>query len=161
VDESGFESKDMTPGVVSSRVVSRRLKLIQDLLDRIRARPLDSLDAFLADSDNYPVAESCLRRSLEALLDIGRHILAKGYGTAASEYKEIPKLLRKHDVITEDEARTLHTLAGYRNRMVHFYYDVTEEELYQICVHELGDVEQIADAFRRWVKQHPDKMEQA
>ena len=34
-------------------------------------------------------ADSCLRRSLEALFDIGRHILAKGYARGVTEYKEI------------------------------------------------------------------------
>ncbi len=151
----------MTPSVVSARVIGRRLKMIQDLLEQIRALPLSSLDVFLADSRNYGAAESCLRRSLEALFDIGRHILSKGYGVAASEYKEIPKLLQKQGALTESEARTLYTLAGYRNRMVHFYDEVTGEELYRICTQELGDVERIAEAYRRWVKQHPDKMEQA
>lgn len=151
----------MTSGNVSARVIGRRLKMIEDLLRQIRALPLDSPTAFLADSTSYPVAESCLRRCLEALLDIGRHILAKGYGAAASEYKEIPKLLQKHAALAEDETHILLVLAGYRNRMVHFYYEVSEEELYRICVQELGDIERIADAYRRWIKQYPDKMEQA
>jgi uncharacterized protein YutE (UPF0331/DUF86 family) len=151
----------MTSGNVSARVIGRRLKMIEDLLRQIRALPLDSPAVFLADSKNYPVAESCLRRCLEALLDIGRHILAKGYGAAVSEYKDIPKLLQKHAALAEDESHTLHILAGYRNRMVHFYYEVSEEELYRICAQELGDIERITDAYRRWVKQHPDKMEQA
>ncbi len=151
----------MTPGTVSARVISRRLKMIQDLLQQIQALPLDSLDTFLADWRNYAIAESCLRRSLEALLDIGRHILAKGYGLAVSEYKEIANLLQKQAALAEDEAKILRTLAGYRNRMVHFYYEVTEEELYRICAQELSDIERVGDAYRRWVKQHPDKMEQA
>jgi hypothetical protein len=39
----------MTPGGVSARVVSRRLKMIQELLQQIRTLPLDSHDTFLAD----------------------------------------------------------------------------------------------------------------
>ena len=31
---------------------------------------------------------------------------------------------------------------GYRNRMVHFYHEVMEEELYQILINNLADVEQ-------------------
>jgi len=151
----------MTPGGVSARVISRRLQMIQELLQQIRTLPLDSHDTFLADRRNYSIAESCLRRSLEALLDIGRHILAKGYGRAVSEYKQIAALLQEYEALSANEARVLRTLAGYRNRMVHFYYEVTEEELYRICAQELGDFERIGDAYRRWVKQHPDKMEQA
>lgn len=151
----------MTPSTASFRVISRRLKLIQDLLDRIRARPMDSLDVFLTDPDNCLVVESCLRRSLEALLDIGRHILAKGYGIPVGEYKQIATALQQEECLSKEEEHILYTLAGYRNRMVHFYYEVTDEELYQICAQDLGDIERICDAYRRWVKEHPDKMEHA
>lgn len=150
----------MTSGLVSARVVGSRLKLIQDLLDQIRALPLENRGAFLADQRNYPIAESCLRRSLEALLDIGRHILAKAFGLAVSEYKEIASTLQKQKAISDDEARILGALAGYRNRLVHFYDEVSAEELYDICSRELGDVERIADAYRRWLKAHPEKVGQ-
>ena len=55
-----------------------------------------------------------LRRSLEALLDLGRHILAKGFGVGVTEYKEIASELCRHGVLTEADAALLRTLAGYR-----------------------------------------------
>ena len=118
---------------------------------------MQNRDTFLADPRNIGAAESYLRRGLEALLDVGRHILAKGFGLAVSEYKEIGAALRRQGVLAEDEAKTLRMMAGYRNRLVHFYYEVTAEELYQICVHELSDVERISDAYRRWLNAHPEK----
>jgi uncharacterized protein YutE (UPF0331/DUF86 family) len=151
----------MMPGLVSARIISRRLAIIDNLLRQIRALPLDSREAFLSDPRNYASAESCLRRSLEALLDIGRHILAKGYGSAVSEYKAVSTALRNHDVLREEEAGILHTLAGYRNRMVHFYDELSESELYDTCVRELGDIERVCDAYRRWLKAHPEKLERA
>ena len=32
-------------------------------------------------------------------------------------------------------------MAGYRNRLVHFYFEVSPEELYQILQNNLDDVE--------------------
>ncbi len=86
----------MTPAEISRRVVVDRLDLIATLLADIRALPLEDRTSFFADRRNTWAAESCLRRSLEALLDIGRHILAKGFGIGASEYKEIPRWLNEH-----------------------------------------------------------------
>ncbi len=150
----------MTPGLVSARVVASRLQMIEDLLGQIRSLPLENREAFLADQRNYPAAESCLRRCLEAILDIGRHILAKGYGIAVSEYKEVATALHQQGALEAADARLLRTLAGYRNRMVHFYYEVSADELYRICADELGNVERIADAYRRWLKEHPGQVEQ-
>jgi uncharacterized protein YutE (UPF0331/DUF86 family) len=31
-------------------------------------------------------------------------------------------------------------MAGYRNRMVHFYGEITEKEIYHIIQEELGDI---------------------
>ncbi len=50
---------------------------------------------------------------------------------------------------------------GRRLELIQIYDEVSEEELYRICAQELGDIERISDVYRRWVKQHPDKMEQA
>jgi uncharacterized protein YutE (UPF0331/DUF86 family) len=96
---------------------------------------------------------------LEALLDIGRHILAKGYGIAVTEYARVGERLGTDSGFSQDEAKLLQQLAGYRNRMVHFYHEVTSEELHRICRDELGDVERISDALRRWVQENPDKID--
>ena len=79
----------MTPGQISKRVVADRMAWVEAMLGEIRALPLGDRPAFFADSRNVWAAESCLRRALEALLDLGRHILAKGFGLGVSEYKEI------------------------------------------------------------------------
>ena len=40
-------------------------------------------------------------------------------------------------------------LAGYRNRLTHFYAEITPEELFLIVTGELGDVEKVADELQR------------
>ena len=77
-------------------------------------------------------AESCLRRAQEALLDLGRHLLAKIFGEAVAEYKRIAEELDRRQVLAPEAAHRLRVLAGYRNRMVHLHHDVTKEELYSI-----------------------------
>lgn len=151
----------MTPGYISKRLVVDRLALVADLLREIRALPLDDRQAFFADHRNVWAAESCLRRSLEALFDLGRHILAKGYGLGVSEYKEIANGLQAQGVFSASEAATMRLLAGYRNRLVHFYHEVSAEELYQVCAQQLGDLELVRAACQRWLKEHPERLDQA
>lgn len=151
----------MTPKAISKRVVIDRLTLITDLLREIRALPLGDHHAFFADRRNIWTAESCMRRSLEALFDLGRHVLAKGYGLGVSEYKEIATKLQEQGVLSESEAATMYLLAGYRNRLVHFYHEVSAEELYQICSDQLGDIEVMQNAYRRWLTHHPEKLDDA
>jgi uncharacterized protein YutE (UPF0331/DUF86 family) len=101
-----------------------------------------------------------LRRGLEALLDIGRHIMAKGFGVGVSEYREIAEKLGENGVLSKEEIMLLKTLAGYRNRLVHFYHEISKQELYQICKNELNDLLVIKDAYLHWLKSHPDMLDE-
>jgi uncharacterized protein YutE (UPF0331/DUF86 family) len=151
----------MSPGKISEKVVTDRLSWIEEMLGGIRALPLADLNAFVQDPRNVAAAESYLRRSLEALLDMGRHILAKAFGMAVSEYKSIPQGLREAGILSEEETRLLRDMAGYRNRLVHFYDQVSTEELYTICAERAGDVLQIAYCLRDWVASHPELVDRA
>jgi uncharacterized protein YutE (UPF0331/DUF86 family) len=114
----------------------------------------------MQDTRNIWAAESCLRRVLEALFDMGRHIAAKGFGEAVTEYKEIASTLNRRNVISASDLELMKKLAGYRNRLVHFYHDVSADELFEICASHLGDVEQVVNALRSWLANNPNIMDE-
>jgi uncharacterized protein YutE (UPF0331/DUF86 family) len=151
----------MSPGKVSRRITADRLAWIERMLMEIRNLPLGSIETFLSDSRNVFAAESCLRTSLEALFDLGRHILAKRYGIGVSEYKEIALELERQRVLDSDRASILKILAGYRNRMVHFYHEITATELYEICTRELDDVRKVKEALLQWLQADPENMDES
>lgn len=150
----------MVAGKISKRVAADRLGWVDRMLVEIRALPLNSKSEFLQDSRNIWTAESCLRRALEALFDLGRHVAAKGFGEAVTEYKEIASALRRHNVISIDDVSLMQKLAGYRNRLVHFYHDVSEDELFEICSSRLGDVERLAEVLRGWLSKNSNLMDE-
>jgi uncharacterized protein YutE (UPF0331/DUF86 family) len=150
----------MSPGKISRRITADRLARIDRMLTEIRNLPLDNIESFLGDSRNVFTAESCLRTSLEALFDLGRHILAKGFGIGVTEYKQIASELERHGVLDSESALLLRVLAGYRNRMVHFYHEITSEELYEICTSELKDIEKTQQALLSWIRAHPKHIDE-
>ena len=54
----------------------------------------------------------------------------------------------------------LRTLGGYRNRLVHFYHEVSARELFDICKNELDDLLRIKNAYLYWIKENPDKIDE-
>ena len=148
----------MSPGKLNRRILTDRLSWIDRMLSEINALPLESYESFSEDNRNIWSAESCLRRALEALLDLGRHILAKGFGRGVTEYKQIARELRETHVLDADKADVLKLLAGYRNRMVHFYHEIEPRELYRICCEDLHDIRETRDAFSAWIGAHPEYM---
>jgi uncharacterized protein YutE (UPF0331/DUF86 family) len=149
----------MTPGKIRTAIVAERVAWVRKMLEAIRNLPLGSYEQFREDPRTPAAAESHLRRALEALLDLGRHILAKGFALAPAEYKEVADELGKIGVLSEEDRALLRQMAGYRNRMVHFYHEVSQEELYYICSRQLSDVEHVCEAMLQWLNEHPEKMD--
>jgi len=151
----------MTPSGLREKILVERAAWIRKMIEGIKALPLDSRESFLSDPRNAASAESYLRRALEALMDLGRHILAKGIGKAVTEYKEISRELHREGVLHSTDASLMRELAGYRNRMVHFYDEVTTDELYNICHDQLNDVERILAAILKWINSNPELLDRS
>jgi uncharacterized protein YutE (UPF0331/DUF86 family) len=149
----------MTPTTAKKRIVAQRAEYVFQMVSEIRRLPLENVHVFSADKRKIWAAESCLRRGLEALLDLGRHILAKCFAKGVTEYKQIAEELEKEKVLSPGNATLLRTLAGYRNRMVHFYDKIGPEELYAICSKELEDLLMIRHAYLEWIKANPESVD--
>ena len=148
----------MMASAVRAEIVAERIAYIRNMIGAIGSLPQSSYDDFSADARNGAAAESYLRRALEALFDLGRHILAKAFAVAPAEYKQIAAELAKNGVLSKEEGRVLTEMAGYRNRMVHFYHEIGEQELYNICRDRLIDIQGLIDILARWLREHPEKV---
>jgi uncharacterized protein YutE (UPF0331/DUF86 family) len=142
------------------------IKQIEDRLGFIiksiaRLKRLSRLDQqdFLKE-DNPAVAESYLGRSLEAMFDIGRHIIAKTAGKGMVEYKEIGRALGQEGIVTGDQSEKLILMAGYRNRLVHFYHEISDGELYTILNNNLSDVETFVKEIKRFIESYKAQQDQ-
>jgi uncharacterized protein YutE (UPF0331/DUF86 family) len=151
----------MTPSGLREKVIAERVAWIAQMLADIRALPLENRAAFSTDRRTLAAGESCLRRALEALLDLGRHLLSKGLGLAVAEYRDIPLRLAETGVLSAEEAELLGQMARYRNRMVHFYHEVSAHELHDLLTDKLADIERLTTTLTRWVADHPDAVDRS
>lgn len=98
-----------------------------------------------------------LRLTLEGVFNITAHILSRIPGARETEYKRMASKLGEKGIVDAEFAKTkLVQMAGYRNRLTHFYAEVKAEELYKICRENLGDVEDFLKAIKNLLE-HPEK----
>lgn len=135
------------------------LRFIEVCLQELKPFSVMSPEDFLSDKKNPPFVESYLRRMLEAVFDIGRHILARTYGFRDIEYKTIAKELGEKGIITKELSEQLYVMAGYRNRMVHFYREISPAELHQIVRNNLTDFEVFSREISAFVKAYKEREE--
>ncbi|KKT41490.1 hypothetical protein A2W54_04075 [Candidatus Giovannonibacteria bacterium RIFCSPHIGHO2_02_43_13] len=109
--------------------------------------------------DGHKLAEYHIHRALEGIFHIGSHILSRIPGGQAAEYKEIARKLGEFGIMDKSYANgALSKMAGYRNRIVHFYAEIIPEELYGIINNDLGDFEIFLKAVKN-VLEHPEKFD--
>jgi len=121
--------------------IEKNLSLIQEFLIELKKLSLMPMEEFLSDKRNPAAAESYLRRSLEAIFDVSRHILAKSYGFKDIEYKKLALELGEKGIVEKEYSRTLVKMAGYRNRLVHLYHEIDSHEIFDILKNHLPDIE--------------------
>jgi len=120
-------------------LIEERLTQIRVSCNRLKQMEPLNLEEFLTTPDSYAIAEHHLRRALESVFDIGRHIIAKqGLGKPAN-YRQIIEILAQQEIIPLEFSRNIHGLAGYRNRLVHEYAKITPEEIHRIIQERLDD----------------------
>lgn len=124
---------------INKTIIEERIRLLEKYFERLKEFENLSLGR-LALPENFDAVAWNLRCALEATFDICAHILSRIPGVRAVEYKEMAIEMGKQKIVpTEFAEKTLYKMAGYRNRLTHFYFEVTPEEVYDIIQHKLAD----------------------
>jgi uncharacterized protein YutE (UPF0331/DUF86 family) len=135
----------VTPGPINLKVVADRLETVSTCLAALRRLPVASAVEFDADWRNAAAADSALRRAIEALFDTARHLLARGFGVGTLEYREVARVAAEKALVRDPALQERFVeIAGFRNRLTHFYGEVTTEELRGVVRDDLGDLERLA-----------------
>ena len=78
-------------------------------------------------------------------------------GGRVTEYKEIAIKLGELGIVEKRFAgNQLKNMAGYRNRLTHFYSDITPQEIQEIMQNHLENITVFLQAIRELLK-HPEK----
>lgn len=126
---------------INEKTILERIDLIQKSLKKLEKLKGLTPGRFMLD-DNFAVAEHYLRYALEATFDICGHILARIPGAKTDEYKQMAIEMGRQKIVSINFAeKTLYKMGGYRNRLTHFYFEITPKEMYKIIQNNLNDFE--------------------
>ena len=138
--------------------IIKRINGIQAEIAELQKLSKQSLDEF-STQDGYKLAEYHLHHALEGVFHIASHILSRIPGGQATEYAESARKLGEFGLIDKEFASTaLVKMAKYRNRIVHFYAEITPEEYYSIIKNNLGDFDIFLSAVKK-VLEHPEQFD--
>lgn len=65
------------------------------------------------------------------------------------EYKEVARLAGEKGLLTDPELKQRFIeIAGFRNRLTHYYHEITPEEVYEVTTSGVADLEALSEALR-------------
>jgi uncharacterized protein YutE (UPF0331/DUF86 family) len=145
----------VTPVPLKRQAILPRIDGIQRDVEKLRTLGELPPDLF-ANEDNFIKAQFYLRRALERMFHIGSHVLSRLPGGRPTEYKEIAIKLGELGIVDKDFAKgPLKQIAGYRNRLTHFYADIIPSELHTVVRDRLEDIDRFLHSIRT-LMEHPE-----
>ena len=137
--------------MVRVEVVRKRLNKLDEYLTILRSLQRYSFEEFIQEPERYGSVERFLQLAIEAVIDIGNHVVAEQNLGIVNWYSDIPALLAKHGIIDTDLEQRWVRMIGFRNTLVHDYADIDREIVYKALQHRLGDLEALRRVFAQFL----------
>lgn len=131
---------------LNQELVRSRCQEIEESLERLeRMRDLPK-EVFLNERDMQDIACYRLLIAIEAALSLCYHVSAKRLKKVPGEYAECFALVADAGLITQDLSERLQKMARFRNLLVHVYWKINYDIVYEVIQHNLNDLRQFSRA---------------
>jgi len=138
---------------INNEKVSQRIADISKAFNELKKYEAMDKEAFLTNQDNFPLASYWLRLGIEAVLTIATHILSRlPQNGKDKDYTQVLISLGDYGVIPQEFAQKIRGMAGYRNRLVHLYWEVKPEEILGIIKENLNDFEEFIKHIKKFIQ---------
>jgi uncharacterized protein YutE (UPF0331/DUF86 family) len=128
-------------------VIRKRLNKLDQYLAVLRNLQRYERDEFLSNPERYGSAERFLHLAIEALLDMGNHVIADESLGVVDWYSDVPKIFLEKGMISPELCEKWVRMIGFRNTLVHGYIDIDRDIVYDVLKNRLGDIEELKRLF--------------
>ncbi len=127
--------------MVSPKTLAYILNNLRDYQDKLSILAGYSKEELVQDFTKVESAKHLLQVSIECCLDLAHHIAAdEGFRTPQDSYDAF-MVLNEQSILPDDFMPVLRQMVSFRNRVVHLYWNVSDEIVYDILQHNLSDFE--------------------
>lgn len=137
--------------MIRAEVIRRRLNKLDEYLLILRGLQAYELEEFINSPERYGSAERFLHLAIEAMMDLGNHIIAGLELGEVNWYSDIPLLLFTAGYIDDELKETWTRMIGFRNVLVHDYLDIDREIVHEVLHNHLEDIEALKRVFAQFL----------
>lgn len=102
--------------------------------------------------DNIGSAKYNFVVAIEAAIDICNHIISRNGFRAPEDYADTFQVLAENSALNGAFAQTLKEMSRFRNRLIHLYWEVDDNLIYEILQDRLEDFRQFLSEIATYLK---------
>ncbi|KAF5059064.1 hypothetical protein DSECCO2_340070 [anaerobic digester metagenome] len=106
-----------------------------------------SKEEFLRKHHLVAGAKYYLIVSIEAVIDLSNHIISQNNLRIPESYSDTFKVMSETGIVPLNLTERLIEMAKFRNRLVHIYWEVDDELVYNIIKEDISDIEEFLQSF--------------
>ncbi len=127
--------------MINNEKLRDKIQFIKDNISQLETISSVDSETFINDPLMSPASTRLLQISIEAMIDIANHIVARNHLGTPKTYRESMEILCRKGIIPKDKLHIYLKMIKFRNRAVHLYDDISDDEILKIIKHNLHDFE--------------------
>ena len=131
---------------LNRELINKRCLEISDSLERLEKIKDSSKEEFLKNRDIQDITSYRLLVAIEAALNMCYHVSARKLKKAPDQYAECFGILGEAGIIPEELAKELKNMARFRNMLVHMYWKMDYEIIFDILQNNLEQLRKFTRA---------------
>jgi uncharacterized protein YutE (UPF0331/DUF86 family) len=127
-------------------------RALDSYLDSLRQLALLPREKLSEDQITIGAAKYYLQISVECCINVAQHVIAREGFRAPATYADSFSVLAENEVIGPEFLATAHKMVRMRNRLVHLYWEVDADILYDTLQHNLSDFDRFKSDIYRYMQ---------
>jgi uncharacterized protein YutE (UPF0331/DUF86 family)/predicted nucleotidyltransferase len=130
------------------------LRLLSDDLKALREKAQVPKEVYANSRDIQAIVERRLQTAIESCINIGNHLIARLGLRPPVDYADVFRGLAEGKLLPGELAQQMMDMARFRNLLVHVYWSIDHERVYDALAPRLTTLETFARRIAEWLKDH-------
>lgn len=129
-------------------------RILTDIKSNIRAlRSADDIswEVYKTDMRSRRFVERSLHIMVEAVIDVGQHIISDEKLREPTSYRDTFAVLAENNIINTGNLKIYEKMAAFRNLIVHYYERIDDEVVFGIFQRNLKDFDLFVDEIAQFL----------
>ena len=129
---------------------------IYESLNKLKELSRLDFPQFTDDVHKVASAKYFLIVAIESAIDLSNHIISKNRFRQPEGYADTFRVLEEEGILEEKFADELEKMARFRNRLVHIYWEVDDEVIYDILNENIEDLDRFVQDITKFLNEDED-----